>query len=532
MTLARVHRRRLAGFAAGTALAIGSSAFAIGGIGFAIASTAFTATAAQAAADVTAADVTAADVPAADVPRIALEDCRLSHPLKVQSLAARCGQLSVPENPDESAGRRIALRVAVVPALNRRGAADPLVVLAGGPGQAATAFYAAMAGAFSRVQRDRDIVLLDQRGTGESNALTCEFPEEEELAQLDSQQIRRLSRECRAALGGDPRFYTTSVAVRDLDAVRVALGYDQINLYGVSYGTRVAQHFLRRYPQHTRSVVLDGVVPPQQILGIDTGIVADRALQRIFARCAADPACHAAFPDPAGQFARLRADIERTPAEIALANPATATVERSTFGLPHLQIATRLLSYAAERAALIPLLLDQAVSKRNLVPLAAQAQMISEQLTDALAIGMHNAVVCTEDVPFFGGSAIDRGALARTYLGTDQLDGLIEMCAEWPRGVLDRDFHAPLVGSAPVLLLSGSDDPVTPPEYAERAAHALRNSRHLVLEGQGHGQVAVGCVPRVIAEFVAAASLQDLDTTCVSSAAPAPFFLSFSGPAP
>lgn len=469
---------------------------------------------------------------AAAEPTLSLEECRIDHPQRVQSFAARCGKLAVAENPALPDGRKIHLRVAVVPALNRRGAADPVVILAGGPGQAATDFYGALAGAFARIQRDRDIVLVDQRGTGASQPLSCKFPGDEELATFDAAQIREVARRCLRSLDGDPRYYTTSVAVRDLDAVRAALGYEQVNLYGISYGTRVAQHYLRRYPQRTRSVVLDGVIPPQQILGTDSALIAERALQRIFARCATDPACRAAFHDPAAQFARLRADVTRTPAQIALPDPDTATIERSTFGLPHLQLAMRLLSYQSERAALIPLLLEEAVGKHNLAPLAAQSRMISEQLTDALAVGMHNAVVCTEDVPLFPSSAIDRGALAQTYLGTDQLDGLIEICREWPRGVLDADLHAPLVSTTPVLLLSGSDDPVTPPEYAERASASLRNSRHVVLDGQGHGQLPVGCVPRLIGEFVAAASVSSLNIDCARNAAPAPFFLSFAGPAP
>lgn len=469
---------------------------------------------------------------AAGAKTLELEECRLQHPDRVASYEARCGVLDVAENPDAPQGAKIRLRVAVVPAVNRRGATDPLFVLAGGPGQAATDFYTSAAPAFARVRRERDLVLVDQRGTGGSNALKCEFPDEQEQAELSAAEIRRYTQQCLQSVKGDPRYYTTSIAVRDLEAVRASLGYERINLYGVSYGTRVAQHYLRRYSQRTRSVILDGVVPPEQILGIDSALIAERALGRVFERCGAEPACHAAFGDPAAQFLRLRNDLAREPAEIALADPATGTVARTPFRLAHLQVAVRLLSYAPDRAALLPLLLDQAVARRNLAPLAAQARMISERLSETIATGMHNSVVCTEDAPFFDSSAIDRGALARTYLGTVQLDGLIEICRIWPRGQIDPDFHAPLVSAVPVLLLSGSADPVTPPEYAERARASLRNARHIVLEGQGHGQLAVGCVPRLMGEFLSSGSLEDLDTTCTKSAAPAPFFTSFSGPAP
>ena len=467
---------------------------------------------------------------------LSLEECRIEHPRGLASYAARCAVLEVPENPEDASGRKIGLRIAVVPAIDRRGARDPLFILSGGPGQAATDFYTSAAPAFARIQRERDIVLVDQRGTGGSNVLACPFPDEAELAQLDMERIRAFSRDCLKVLQGDPRYYTTSVAVRDLDAARAALGYERVNLYGISYGTRVAQHYLRRYPQRTRAVILDGVVPPQQILGIDSALLAQRALDRIFERCRTEPACHETFADPAGQFAALRAEVEKRPAEIALPDPATGSVKRTRFSSGHLQVSIRLLTYSADRAALIPLLVHQAVKQRNYAPLAAHAEMISEQLGDQLAVGMHNAVVCTEDVPYYGASAIDRGALAQTYLGTMQLDGLVASCEVWPRGVIDPDFHAPLLSSTPVLLLSGSVDPVTPPEYAERAAATLRNSRHLVLEGHGHGQLALGCMPRVMADFIDAASGDDaakkLDATCLAKATPAPFFVSFAGPRP
>jgi pimeloyl-ACP methyl ester carboxylesterase len=466
-------------------------------------------------------------------PRLELTECRLQHPQRLLSIEARCANFEVPENPAEPAGKRIPLRVAVVAALNRRAAADPLFVLSGGPGQAATDFYAATAPAFARVQRDRDIVLVDQRGTGASNPLTCEYPEEEELAELTSEQIRKYTKVCLGTVQrkGNVAFYTTSVAVRDLDAVRAALGYESINLYGVSYGTRVAQHYLRRYPQRTRALVLDGVVPPQQILAIDSSLQAERALAEIFGRCLADDSCHRAFPDPAGEFRRLREELARKAAQVTVADPVAGTVTTAPFRLVHLQTAVRLLSYSPDRAALLPLLIYEG-ARNNLAPLAAQAQMVSKSIEQTISYGMHHSVVCTEDAPFFMSSAVDRHRLQQTYLGTTQLDGLIAICEVWPRGLVDPDFHAPLVSDVPVLLLSGSADPVTPPPYGELARQKLRNGVHLVIEGQGHGQIVVGCMPRVIADFIAAGSTENLDSACIKQVTPTPFFTSFAGPPP
>ena len=463
---------------------------------------------------------------------LSLAPCRLEHPDHLQSIEARCGVLAVLENRNDPGSRKIELNVAVVPALDRRAAVDPLFILAGGPGQAATDFYTLIAPAFAPVQRERDIVLVDQRGTGGSNALDCPFPDEGESADLTPAQLRAHARDCLASLNADPTLYTTSVAVQDLDAVRAALGYAQINLYGVSYGTRVAQHYLRRFPEHARALILDGVVPPDAVIAADGALHAQRTLELIFARCETDAACHAAFADPRAQFETLRSRLAASPARIELPDPDTGSITALEVRPVHLQIATRLLSYASERSALLPLILDQAVAHNNLVPLAAQAVIMSKRYVDTLSYGMHNAVVCTEDVPFIDPAKLDRAVLTRSYLGTAQLDGLVEVCKEWPRGLLDADFHEQLKSDRPVLMLSGSADPVTPPAYAKRAAQGLSNALQITLEGQGHGQLATGCMPRLMARFLELGSARGLDTLCTRSIAPDPFFTSFSGPPP
>ncbi len=478
-----------------------------------------------------AAGIRGESVPAAES-ALELVDCRLQHPERLQSVAARCGFLEVAENPDEPAGKRIRLKVAVVPAVDHSGPGDPLFVLAGGPGQAASEFYTMLAGAFAEVRRSRDIVLVDQRGTGESNALSCPFPEEDEMSEMSGEQIRALTQRCLEALSGDPRFYTTTVAVQDLERVRAALGYGQINLYGVSYGTRVAQHYLRRFPEQVRAIVLDGVVPPGQILGVDSALQAQRALDLILERCRSASACHKAFPDPAADLQKLQKALGRAPAEVTFADPVTAAVKTTPVQLMDVQMAVRLLSYNASQAALLPLLLHEGATRGNLAPLAAQSQMIQQQLGDSLSVGMHNAVVCTEDAPYFDDSRINRAALERSYLGPLQLDVLRQTCAIWPRGVIDDDFHESLDSQVPALLLSGSADPVTPPAYAEQALQGLHNARHIVMEGQGHGQITIGCMPRLVARFIDRGSLEGLDVSCAREARAAPFFVSFSGPAP
>ena len=457
---------------------------------------------------------------------IALSDCRLSRP-GGGGVAARCGTLAVPEDYAQPTGRAIQLHIAVVPALG--GSGEPLFVLAGGPGQAATAFYAAVAPAFGPIARSHDIVLVDQRGTGGSNRLDCRFPDDFAIRTPPPAELERLSAACVAALPGRAQFYTTSVAVRDLDEVRSALGYDALSLYGASYGTRVAQHYVRRFPARVRALILDGVVPPDAVLGPSIAADAQRALDLTFARCSADAACHAAFADPAADYRTLRSRLDRAPLALSVADPSTARPTAVSFGPEQLGSTLRLLSYSATTTALVPLLLHSAV-EGDARPLAAQFVLYSHELDTEIAYGMHNAVACTEDAPFFG--VVDREAMQRTYLGTVELDSLAAMCRPWPRGARDPDLAAPLRSRAPALILSGEADPVTPPAFGERAAAGFADVRHIVLRGQGHGQLATGCLPDLMATFLKDHTTRDLDTHCAERVAPVAFFIDFAGSAP
>jgi pimeloyl-ACP methyl ester carboxylesterase len=464
---------------------------------------------------------------------LVFEPCRIEHPSKLRAIAAECGRLVVAENPADPDGRHIALHVARIPAVNRRKLPDPLFVIPGGPGMAATDFYSGVAPAFARIQRDRDIVLVDQRGTGRSNPLVCPLTEDMML-QATPEQIAAESARCRSALASRAKveYYTTSIAVQDLDRVRAALGYRKVNLYGVSYGTRVAQHYLRRFPSRARTVILDGVVPPQLILGPALAIDAENALTSILGRCARDPACRASFGDPMRAYRNLRAELVAKPVAVQLPHPTTGAPWTMTFTDTHLATVLRLASYASEQAALLPLALHAADSDGNFAPLAAQFAMVSDSLENLLAYGMNASVVCAEDAPFYDERLIDREKLERTYLGTLQLDALRKVCEVWPRGPMDPDLHAPLESHTPALLMSGTDDPVTPASYGKQAARGFVDRKHLVLRDQGHGQLNAPCVDRIMADFVAAGTTSDLEVSCTRAVKPMPFFTSLSGPPP
>lgn len=459
------------------------------------------------------------------------EDCRLQSEVAGGGVAAKCAWLTVPENRENPSGKQIQLHVAVVRSLRTEPVGDPLFVLSGGPGQAASDFYISIAPALARIRRDRDIVIVDQRGTGRSNRLDCSFPDESDITFTDPQQLRELTRSCLAKLPGDPRYYTTSVAVRDLDDVRAALGYQKLDLYGVSYGTRVAQHYMRQYPQRVRVAILDGVVPAELPLGPDVALDAQAAIDSAFARCDSNADCKRVFPNIAGTFATLRARVIEKPLPLSIPDPLSAEPTNTQLGASELSAAVRLLSYSDETVSTLPLLIQEAEIGQP-QGLAAQYLMIKRSLDTQIANGMHFAVVCSEDAPRWHERPVTDSELAKTYIGETFMQAMRTICEQWPRGPVDEGFGKPLQSEIPTLVLSGGNDPVTPARYGEQIMKGLKNARHLVLDGQGHGQIAVGCMPRVVAEFIATGNVKSVDDECLKTVAPAPFLLSRSAPAP
>jgi pimeloyl-ACP methyl ester carboxylesterase len=468
---------------------------------------------------------------AGDAATLPLTECRLEHPLKLISVPARCGTLRVPEDREHPKDGSIELKVAVVPALNRRSTAAPMFLLAGGPGQSAMQVYVSLHSAFTRINRDHAIVLLDQRGTGSSSLQSCEYPEEWQQPADPIPALRKATADCLAKLGQRVRFYTTSIAVRDLEEMRAALGYEQIDLYGASYGTRVAELYMRRHPARVHAVILDGVTYPEQVIGVETPQDGESALNLIMARCRQAPDCAAAYPDLQQDLDSLLRRFGPQKVMVTIDDPNSGLPLEIEFNRKILGAALRFLSYSAMQASLLPALIHQAAHGK-LRPLASQSIMNARQIGDQLANGMQYSVICSEDEPFFAAAHIDRAAMAKTYQGTELVDALSEICKLWPRGPVDADLHAPLHSDIPTLLLSGEADPVTPPADAERAASSLTRHRHLVLKGEGHGQLASGCVPRLMADFLDSAAPDKLDAACLDQHSPEPFFLSMTGPAP
>lgn len=454
--------------------------------------------------------------------------CRLVT-ARASSVYAQCSTLEVPANPNEPSGPALSLFVARIPALAAAAADDPLVLIAGGPGQSAVDLYLQIGAAFDPILRQRDILLMDQRGTGRSaDGFICSVPEDIDFQTADRQLLRELVTSCQAALSHDPRHFTTSIAVGDLDRLREAFGVSRWNLYGVSYGTRVAQHYLRRYPEHVRSVILDGVVPPDLVLGPDIADHAQAALDGIFGRCKQDRACSARFGALDQKFMELLRRLDQP--GLTVAQSTDSGTQADIVVAEHLLGVTRLMSYSAATAALLPLTIDEAYHGRY-DTLIAQAEILIAGTEQAISFPMHNAVACSEDIALVDDDGTIYGA--GTYLGSTIMGALSTICADWPVGPVDADFNELLVTDKPVLLLSGGNDPVTPASYAEHVKEGgLTNAAHIVAQDQGHGIAAVGCVPRLIESFIETTAPDHIGGDCLKSQSPTPFFLSIAGPAP
>jgi pimeloyl-ACP methyl ester carboxylesterase len=460
---------------------------------------------------------------------IEFSNCMLALPGTTHTASAQCGFLEVPENPGDPEGRSIRLHVAYAKATSTTVEPDPLFFFAGGPGQAASETWVMIRPMLARIRKTRDIVMIDQRGTGQSNKLQCEFEEADDLnAEIDLELIARQTGACASGLEADPRFYTTTIGMQDYDRVRRAMGYDKINIMGVSYGSRSAQVYLRLFPDTVRSVTLDSVVPMQLALGQEHALMLDRAVSSVFEDCRGDENCAALFPGHESELQELLDGLRAEPRWITITNPVNGQEQEVRLTAETLAVAIRFLSYSSESQAVLPLLIHEALSTGNLARLTTQAILVMSGLNEMLARGMELSVMCSEDYPFMNLQADH----SETIIGNIFLEAVAVQCESWPRGIVPEDFHEPVISDVPALLMSGQRDPVTPPQYAARVAETFSNSLNLVARGQSHSVLRNSCLKDVATEFIEKGSIENLDVECVDHIKPSPFFTSLLGPDP
>lgn len=462
--------------------------------------------------------------------KIPFTPCTLSSPMSKDSLEALCGTYAVPEDRAHPDGRKVTLNIAwLQPTANGEQQPDPVFFLAGGPGQSAVQSYPPLDPVFRDIRKQRGVLLIDQRGTGKSNLLACPTPEDDADAAFSPAAMQAQAAACAAQLSkkADLRFYTTTDAVADLDAVRQAIGARQVNLVGVSYGTRVAQQYAMRHPQATRSIVLDSVVPNTLGLGNIFARNLDDALALQFGLCSKDPACKGRLGDPRAELDTLLAHLRAQPVTVDYRDARSGERKQGVLRAETVAGLVRMYAYMPLAAGLLPLLIHEA-NAGHYDGLMALARMLSGGMQDAMAMGMQLSVVCSEDA----GSMVARADDAGTVLGNQMAEGMAAMCKVWPKGRVPDDFHRPLSTAVPALVLEGEFDPVTPPRYGREVVQTLPNGRLFVLKGQGHSVLGAGCMPKLFTQFIEKTDAKALDGRCLDSLAyPAPF-LDYNGAAP
>ena len=422
-----------------------------------------------------------------------------------------CGKLTVFENRETRTGRTIDLNIVVLPAFDQKKKAEPLFDLAGGPGEASTGAATFYAGPGKEYRRRHDVVLIDQRGTGQSNRLSIPQDKTPQHYLREMYPVDHV-REMRTALKqrADLTKYTTSIAMDDLDDVRAWLGYDRINLFGLSYGTRAALVYMRQHPEHVRSAILMGVAPTDLKMPLHHSESAARAMDLLLGECEQDAACHAAFP-------QIRDDWKNALAKLGKAAPMTVEIQRGVFAEK-----IRTWMYDRDKAARIPLIVHHA-AEGDVAPFLQQA--IAPSIPDFLADGLYLSVTCAEDVPFINQQ--EAAALNATNpFGNYRVFQQTRACGMWPRGEIPAGFSEPVRSTVPVLIFSGNLDPVTPPKYGEDVARFLPNSRHVIIPEGGHGPFGLsdpGCFDRIAIEFLDKGDAKNLDVSCVERMKRPPF---------
>ena len=444
-------------------------------------------------------------------------ECRLKD---VDSMA-RCAMFTVPEDHrSPQNGKTLNIHVAVIASLARRAEPDPVYFFAGGPGQAASDL-GRIVSALGELRKHRDVVLVDQRGTGKSKTLTCEDGPDaasaspgskaDPLLQMLSATALDMERDrlrCLATLKGNPALHRTDDFIDDLEAVRKALGHSKINVWGGSYGSRVGLRYLKRFPASIRSAVLDGVAPTSLHLPDDALKSSEAELRGLLAACAASKQCSKAYPGALAQFDGLLAKLKAAPERAQVAHPSTGALIPATIGDRTLVSLLWPLLYQPEAARLVPTLIAQAAAG-NFAPLAATATAsASATPSDDLAGALRMAVLCAEDM--LGRSA--------STVPNPRFEAITELfyaaCKGFPHGNVAAEFFEPTVSDIPTLLLSGKHDPVTPPSQAELVAKTLSKHKHLVVAGMGHIVSPHPCVRRVLAKFIGDGALPAIADSC------------------
>jgi pimeloyl-ACP methyl ester carboxylesterase len=450
-------------------------------------------------------------------PTLVLTDCDVQG---VQG-KAKCGRLEVYEDRAARKGRKISLNIVVLPATSAPREPDPLFYFAGGPGSSATEDAPGIAQIFAKIREHRDLVFVDQRGTGGSNPLNCDFYNARDLQSylgyfFPLEDIRK----CRTQLEpkADLKLYTTTIAMDDIDDARAALGYDRINLFGGSYGTRASLTYLKRHPQHVRAAILQGVSPTNQLMPRDFPQHTERALQGVLNECVADKECNSAFPNVKAEAQTVLAQLIKGPVEVEVQTSSSSERVKVKLSRDLAAETIRYMLYNPVSASRVPLMIHLA-AQGDFGPMTRSALQYRANLVATGSNGMYLSVTCAEDLPWIKPGDGERNA-TNTFLGDYRLRQQREACELWPRATIESDYLQPVRSDVPVLILTGEWDPVTPPLYGDATAKSLKNSLHIVVPHGAHGLgglEGMDCIANMINKFVESGTTKDIDTDCVKN---------------
>ncbi|MDO6444571.1 alpha/beta hydrolase [Colwellia sp. 1_MG-2023] len=452
---------------------------------------------------------------------LTLKDCHVEG-IKQQ---IQCGKLLVPENYAKPDGEKITINFAVLPAIDKSQNKEPLMFLAGGPGQAAVSLAGGLYKAFNEVRKSRALILVDQRGTGESHPLQCDDNIEQDVySSIPEDFTAQDVKDCLATFTGDLSQYNSENAIRDFDAVRAALNHDKIAIYGGSYGTRAGLVYMRLFPESLSSVVLDSVGPIEVPIGL-FGKSAERSFSMLLENCQKEASCQQAYPNLANEFKQVIATLDETPVSINIPHPRLGTQTPLVVNKSKFISAIFMQLYSIEGRSLVPLIIHQA-SLGNFSPFVGLTAMSEGGM--GMYVGLTFNIVCNEDMPKVTQEMIKADS-DNNFNGNLSHVAWQTACPLWPQYRPSEDFYNPVTADIPTLIISGELDPVTPPSNGEYSNKTLPNSKHIIMKHSSHTPAVSGCAINVINEFLNKKDPNDLDESCLDEIPAESFMTGLNG---
>ena len=437
----------------------------------------------------------------------------------------QCGTYSAPENYAKPDGVKIDINFVVLPAIDNSKEKLPLLFLAGGPGQAAAELSAHIYSGFSEIRKTRDLILIDQRGTGKSHPLQCQdaveidpyttMPEDFSLADIE---------QCLAELSGDLSQYNSENSIRDFDAIRAALGHQQVHIYGGSYGTRAGLVYMRMFPASLKSVVLDSVGPIEVPIGLFGQSVA-QSFVKLIENCQTDASCAAQYPNLAQEFAEINAKLSQSPVTVEIAHPRLGSKTQFSISKDKFISTIQMQLYSMQTRSLIPLLIHQAYigDYKPLAGLIAQGEGGM-----GIYIGLHFNIVCNEDYPKIS-AKMKADDAENDFAQGMSLEMVGKACSAWPKYQPSAEFYQTVTADIPTLILSGELDPVTPASNGEKSHVNLPNSHHIVSKNNAHIVASTPCGIKIVNEFLERQTPKELDESCLEEIPDESFMIGLNG---